>query len=168
MKKFFKAIFILILLGLVFFKIFPRVGLYTFIFDRGSYERIDSVPDEIISDLDQLTPKTKEVAEKFLYACQVQGLDVRITETYRSQERQDWLYDQGRSRDGNIVTWTRHSRHTDRYAFDICKAGPDPYGDEEFFRSCAEIGRDLGLNAGYFWTGYQDMAHFQLDTWWNH
>ncbi|MDO5028893.1 MAG: M15 family metallopeptidase [Bacillota bacterium] len=162
-----KGPILIVLLLILVLKVFPRLGLYTYLFDRGSYEALSLGPSEPVADLDQLTPRTKDLAEKFLYQCKTQGLEVKIVETYRPQERQNWLYSQGRTRDGAIVTWTRNSRHSSRYAFDICKSGPDPYGDTDFFRKCAEIGSDLGLNCGYFWADNQDMGHYQYDTWWN-
>lgn len=48
------------------------------------------------------------------------GVSIIITETYRSQARQDYLYSLGRTRPGKIVTWTTHSRHTSRRAADLC------------------------------------------------
>lgn len=120
-------------------------------------------PRRKIQDLDRLSPETRVKAQEFLRATRAQGLDVLITETYRTQERQDWLYAQGRTRPGPKVTWTKKSKHSQGLAFDIAKAGPDPYGDHDFFRRCAEIGRDLGLTPGYYWKK-QDKPHFQLDS----
>ena len=164
MKK--SIILFLILLFLVFI-VFPRVGLYAFLFDRGSYGYIDDIATEIITDLDELSPNTRELAIEFLNRCEENGLDVRITETYRTQARQDILYEQGRTIPGSIVTWTKNSKHTERRAFDIAKNNTDdPYGDLEFFRKCAEIGREVGLTPGYYFEGNQDMPHYELNAWW--
>lgn len=121
---------------------------------------------EKINDLEELDPQTQELAAAFLNRCREEGLPVVITETYRTQERQDELYAQGRSKPGPVVTWTRKSLHTERRAFDICKDGPDPYGDDEFFKRCADIGLELGLTPGYYFEENQDKPHFQLDKWW--
>jgi len=43
----------------------------------------------------------------------------RLVETYRSQARQNWLYAQGRTRPGAVVTWTRNSLHRLRIAADF-------------------------------------------------
>lgn len=130
-----------------------------------SYPEVDN-PYSIISDLDHLTPDTKELALEFLERCEAEGLPVKIVETYRTQERQDRLYAQGRNEDGNVVTWTENSMHTKRRAFDIAKQGSDPYGDLEFFERCAEIGTDIGLTAGHYWR-VKDSPHFQNYNWWN-
>lgn len=161
-----KGILFLIILLLIFI-VFPRVGLYEFLFDRGQYEDINSATTEIISDLEELSPKTRKLALEFLEKCEEEGLSVRITETYRTQARQDMLYEQGRTAPGPIVTWTRNSKHIQRRAFDICENNTDdPYGDLEFFRKCAEIGREVGLTPGYYFEEVQDMPHYELNKWW--
>ncbi|WP_353093007.1 M15 family metallopeptidase [Tissierella praeacuta] len=162
-----KSIILFLLLLLLLFVIFPRTGVYGFLFDRGKYGDIDESSTEIISDLDELSPKTRELAIKFLERCEEDGLSVRITETYRTQARQNMLYEQGRTISGLIVTWTKNSKHTKRRAFDICEDNTDePYGDLEFFRKCAEIGKEVGLTAGYYFKRYQDMPHYELNRWW--
>ena len=122
---------------------------------------------ETIRDLDELNKSTKAKCEEFLARCESEGLSVIVTETYRTQARQDYLYAQGRTRDGIVVTQTKSSVHTERKAFDIAKnITGEEYDDDQFFKRCAEIGREVGLNAGYFWEGFQDKAHFQNDDWW--
>ena len=157
--------FVLILFSIIFV-IFPKLGVYAYFFDRGDYDESLKDSTEQIREISELTPHTQKLCKEFLNRCENAGLPVIITETYRSQKRQDELFKQGRETDGPVVTWTKNSRHTKRRAFDIAKRGPDPYGDEEFFRKCAEIGKEVGLNPGYFWDDYQDKPHFQFDAWW--
>lgn len=160
------VILFIIILWLVF-ALFPKIGLYAFLFDKGDYTYSNDSTTEIISDLDELSPKTRELAIEFLERCEEEGLSVRITETYRSQSRQDMLYEQGRTTPGLVVTWTRNSKHSERRAFDICEDNTDdPYGDEEFFEKCAEIGKEVGLTPGYYFEGHQDMPHYELNRWW--
>lgn len=162
-----KSIILFLLLLLLLFVIFPRTGVYAFLFDRGNYGYINESSTEIISDLDELSPRTRELAIKFLEKCEEKGLSVRITETYRTQARQEMLYKQGRTTSGLVVTWAKNSKHTKRRAFDICENNTDdPYGDLEFFRKCAEIGKEVGLTPGYYFERYQDMPHYELNRWW--
>lgn len=42
-----------------------------------------------------------------------------LFEGYRSQERQNYLYSLGRTREGRKVTWTLKSNHTGRMAGDV-------------------------------------------------
>lgn len=115
-------------------------------------------------DLNELLPEVKKGAELFLEECKKQGLNVLVTETYRSQARQDWLYEQGRTRAGKKVTWTKKSKHTSRRAFDICKnvRGKEYDNSDGFFKRCADIAVSIGFTAGYYWDK-QDMPHIQLD-----
>ena len=98
-------------------------------------------------DISELTPLAQKACNLFLSCCAEKGLKVCITETYRSQDRQNWLYTQGRTRSGNIVTWTKNSRHTSRRAWDICQdiKGRE-YSDSTFFASCGDIAKKLNID----------------------
>ena len=103
-------------------------------------------------DISALTKKAQIACSLFLEECRRQGLNVLITETYRSQARQDYLYAQGRTRSGNKVTWTRNSRHTSGRAWDICKnVKGNEYSDSSFFKSCGEVAKSLGIIWGGDW-----------------
>lgn len=157
---------VVLILFLIIFLLLPKLGVYAYFFDRGDYDESLKDSTEQIREISELTPHTQKLCKEFLNRCENAGLPVIITETYRSQKRQDELFKQGRETDGPVVTWTKNSRHTKRRAFDIAKRGPDPYGDEEFFRKCAEIGKEVGLNPGYFWDDYQDKPHYEWNAWW--
>lgn len=118
-----------------------------------------------VRDINELDAETKRLCVLFVKICRAMGLPVLITETYRSQARQDYLFEQGRSRPGKMVTWTRRSFHTTRRAFDFCRnvRGREYDDSDNFFRKCAEVAKFLGLNAGYFWKDHQDKPHCQLD-----
>ena len=97
-------------------------------------------------DISQLTLNAQKACNMFIAECEAQGLKVLITETYRSQERQNYLYAQGRTRKGNIVTWTKNSRHTSRRAWDICQnIKGQEYTNTIFFKQCGEIAKSLGI-----------------------
>ena len=118
-------------------------------------------------DLNQLSAQAQKACALFLEECKNQGLNVLITETYRSQERQNWLYEQGRNRSGPIVTWTKNSRHTSRRAWDICKNEKgQEYSDKAFFKKCAEIAALLGITWGGDWKSTPDTPHFEIDQAW--
>mgnify|MGYP000123790209 CR=1 FL=1 len=57
---------------------------------------------------------------EWLRRCNARGVAILIYETYRSPERQDTLYAQGRTSEGPIVTNARagESKHQDRVAID--------------------------------------------------
>jgi len=57
--------------------------------------------------LEDLHPDLGPLAIKFLTQCELFGVDVVITCTYRSHAEQAELYAQGRTKPGKIVTWAR-------------------------------------------------------------
>ena len=117
-------------------------------------------------DINELTPATQQACKLFLERCAEKGLKVRITETYRSQERQNYLYEQGRTRPGNKVTWTKNSRHTSRRAWDICQnVKGKEYADSGFFKACGQIAKELGITWGGTWK-QADTPHFEIGRGW--
>ncbi len=119
-------------------------------------------------DISELTKKAQKACNLFLAECKRQGLNVLITETYRSQERQNYLYSQGRTRPGNKVTWTKSSRHTSRRAWDICKnVKGQEYSDSAFFKQCGEVAKKYGITWGGTWK-IPDTPHFEISEDWEY
>lgn len=117
-------------------------------------------------EIDELKPVAQKACRLFLAECEKEGLDVCITETYRSQARQNYLYEQGRSRAGKIVTWVRISRHTSGLAWDICKnVRGQEYSDASFFAKCGAIAKKLGITWGGTWKT-PDKPHFEVTKNW--
>lgn len=116
-------------------------------------------------NIDHLRPDVATNCRVFLDLCAAQGLKVLITNTVRDDEYQAYLYAQGRTRPGSIVTNAKKpSFHSDKagLAFDICKnVKGQEYSDTEFFRACAQIGKAMGFEWGGDWKGFVDMPHFQ-------
>lgn len=118
-------------------------------------------------DISELSPLAQKAINLFLAECGKQGLNVLVTETYRPQERQNYLYEQGRTRPGSIVTSTKSSIHTKRNAWDICKnVKGQEYSDDLFFKKCGAIAKGLGIEWGGTWTSFVDKPHFQINTSW--
>lgn len=120
---------------------------------------------EICKDLNELHPKVKELALKFLEECKKQGLNIGISETYRTVERQDYLYAQGRTRSGNIVTQSKgsdmQSYHQWRLAFDMFNNVKGQEYSTAVLEKAGAIGQKLGLEWGGNWRGFSDSPHFQ-------
>ena len=115
-------------------------------------------------DINELTPLAQRACRLFMEICRKNGLDIFITETYRSQKRQNELWEQGRSKPGKIVTWTMHSRHTDRRAWDIACNGSNLY-DRATLKKAGRIAEKLGITWGGTWVT-PDMPHFEItDSW---
>lgn len=118
-------------------------------------------------DIKELSPLAQEACNLFLEECRKQGLNILITETYRPQTRQDYLYQQGRTRPGKVVTWTHDSRHTSRRAWDICKnVKSQEYSDGNFFKKAGAIAKKLGITWGGTWVDSPDTPHFEINNNW--
>ncbi|MBE7015564.1 MAG: M15 family metallopeptidase [Ruminococcaceae bacterium] len=119
-----------------------------------------------LRDINLLKKNAKVACEMFLAECRKRGLPVLVTETLRTKERQNELYAQGRTKPGNIVTWTKNSRHMTGLAWDICKNKKgEEYSDLNFFEKCGEVAKELGITWGGTWKN-KDMPHFEVtDDW---
>ncbi|MGI6584868.1 MAG: M15 family metallopeptidase [Lutisporaceae bacterium] len=54
--------------------------------------------------IEDLHPVVREICRKHIEACRKRGVEIIVTSTLRDSEYQEYLYSQGRSRPGNIVT----------------------------------------------------------------
>lgn len=102
------------------------------------------------------------------------NIDIRITQGYRTNKQQDALYDQGRSRAGEIVTNARggESMHNYGLAFDFVQmVDGDISYDLEYdgnnsgksdWREVAAVGKALGFEWGGDWKRFVDYPHFEM------
>lgn len=136
-------------------------------------------------DIKALSTVAQTACELFMSKCKEAGLNVLITETARSQERQNYLYCQGRtvsecvakgiSKDfatqycnpkARQVTWTLQSNHKSGHAWDICEniKGKE-YDNPSFFKKCGDIAKSLGITWGGTWK-QKDTPHFEVASTW--
>jgi len=115
--------------------------------------------------LEDLHPKVKALAERFIASCAKQNIDVIITSTYRDAESQNALYAQGRTTPGSKVTNAKggQSFHNWKVAFDFVPVvnGKAQWADTALFTKCGEIGESLGLEWAGRWVKFKELAHFQ-------
>lgn len=118
-------------------------------------------------DLSELA-KVAETACRLLFQeCYKAGINnIFITETYRSPERQKYLYTQGRTRPGQIVTWTLNSNHASRLAWDIAVGPPKALYDVSTLNKVGAIARKLGITWGGYWLKNIDRPHFEVKSNW--
>lgn len=115
--------------------------------------------------LADLRPDVRNNVETLLELCKAQGLDVLVTQTLRDDEYQAYLYEQGRSRPGAIVTNSRTTTfHGKGLAVDFCenRKGHE-YDDAGFFRNVAVIAKAIGFSWGGDWKTFIDRPHLQWD-----
>ena len=100
--------------------------------------------------------------------CRAAGLRVLVTNTVRDAEYQAYLYAQGRTRPGSIVTNSRTPTfHSDKagLAFDFCKnVKGQEYSDPAFFEQAAAMAKEMGFSWGGDWRTFVDRPHIQWDA----
>lgn len=74
---------------------------------------------EISSDINSLSPSFRKKFDPWRKEVISKYPNAKVFEARRSQERQNWLYAQGRTRPWKIVTRTKTSNHKDWNAVDI-------------------------------------------------
>ena len=93
------------------------------------------------------------------------GIDLIVTSTLRDAEYQAYLYAQGRTRPGNIVTNAKYiGPHGFGLAFDVVPIvnGMAIWNNNSFWKIIGEEGKKLGLEWGGDWKSIIDKPHFQL------
>lgn len=119
-------------------------------------------------DIALLRDDVAENCRKWLDKCAAAGLNVLITNTVRDREYQEYLYAQGRTRAGSIVTNGKvPTFHADTagLAFDFCKnVKGHEYDDNAFFHKAAAIAKGMGFSWGGDWKSFPDMPHIQWDN----
>lgn len=117
------------------------------------------------SKRDQLIAQAEEV-----------GIEILITDGFRSVEEQNDIHAQGRTRGGNVVTYAEggESYHNYGLAIDFALRLPDGSvvwdiqrdgngnGRPDWFE-VADIGKELGFEWGGDWVRFKDYPHLQLD-----
>ena len=110
-----------------------------------------------IKTTDALDPELRTRLERVIARMKNEyGNDVTVVETARSQERQDALYEQGRTRPGAVVTWTRDSAHTRGDAVDVLVDGA--WDNAAGFARLQRIAKEEGLRT----LGVRDPGHLEL------
>ncbi len=129
-------------------------------------------PSVVNRDPALLAPRFREAVAAALAECQhaPTKLDAVVYEGLRSTERQAWLYAEGRTRPGKIVTNARTSLtswHGYGLAVDVVHRtgywapfGSDKKANEQWFQSVAEIFKHHGCQWGGDWTK-PDTPHMQ-------
>lgn len=122
-----------------------------------------------------LHPDVAEKRDQLIEKAKAQGIDVVITDGFRSFEEQDELYARGRTTEGQIVTYSKGGESYHNYGLAIDFAlrvdNGDIIWDMEYdgngngksdWMEVAEIGKKLGFEWGGDWQGFKDYPHFQL------
>jgi len=122
-------------------------------------------------NIDDLHPAVARGCREWLRRMAQAGfMSVGISATFRDNIHQDWLFAQGRTRPGNIVTNARggQSIHNFRLAFDFFRningqAFADRTPEERrFWDTGGRIWREMGGVWGGDWQGFVDRPHCEF------
>lgn len=125
---------------------------------------------------DSLHPVVEERADELVRRAAAKGIDVIITDGFRTIEEQDELYAQGRTKPGRIVTTVKggESYHNYGLAVDFAirlpsgkviwdlKYDGNKNGKADWFEIVA-IAKELGFTWGGDWEDFKDFPHLQMD-----
>jgi peptidoglycan L-alanyl-D-glutamate endopeptidase CwlK len=118
-----------------------------------------------VRDINLLHPELKVKAEKLIEIAKGRGINIIITQTWRTKEEQDALYAQGRTTPGNIVTNVKYpnSLHCWGVAFDVAvMLNGEVSWTAAHYDQVGILGESLGLEWGGRWSSFPDKPHFQL------
>ena len=122
-------------------------------------------------DINILHPMLRKKIAELTKRCLEEGLKIGISETWRSVEEQNRLYEQGRTRPGKIVTNAKGSSYSSITSgispliSTGTTAGEPMTTATPFFTKVGSLGRALGLEWGGDWSDPVDKPHFQLPDW---
>jgi peptidoglycan L-alanyl-D-glutamate endopeptidase CwlK len=114
--------------------------------------------------IEDLHPVVQELCRKHIEACRNRGVKVLVTNTLRDLEYQQYLYSQGRTRSGKIVTnmWLI-GPHGFGLAYDVAPVVEKKavWNNDRLWRIIGEEGKKLGLTWGGDWKSIVDKPHFE-------
>lgn len=114
-----------------------------------------SSTDAVITSLAALDPELQDKLARVMARMQQEtGKTVTVNETFRTQDRQNMLYAQGRQTPGDVVTWTQNSKHTQGRAVDVMIEG----GNAQLYQTLQRIANEEGLHT----LGAIDPGHLEL------
>lgn len=121
-----------------------------------------------------LHPIIEKKRDELIQLASAAGIDIIITDGFRSRDEQDRLHAQGRSSPGNIVTQVQGggSYHNYGLAIDFALRDGDGVvwdierdangnGESDWFEVAA-IGKELGFSWGGDWQRFKDYPHFEM------
>lgn len=125
-----------------------------------------------ISSLDDLRIDMRGLVIQWREALAQMGIAIRVLETRRSPERQEWLFASGRTRPGPIVTHVSghnpRARHVaepgQATALDFCFAGADPWHGP--WELCGQAWEHIAAQQHGVWGGrwtFKDLGHIEIN-----
>jgi peptidoglycan L-alanyl-D-glutamate endopeptidase CwlK len=117
--------------------------------------------------IDKLHPSIQPMAYKLLDAAWEQKIPLVVTQSLRTLEEQQALYDQGRTKPGDIVTKAKPgtSWHNYGLAFDVAvldeNGQPAWPENAKLWKQIGDLGKSVGLAWGGDFVTINDRPHFE-------
>lgn len=127
-----------------------------------------SLYDQNLAKIAELLPNCQERVKRWMKEAFDLGWEFKISEAYRTQERQNELYKIGRREiKGEVpVTYTRSSNHTKRIAIDVYPATPaeavKPKAREARLVELDQLGVFYGVFRPPETRAFGDMVHYEV------
>jgi peptidoglycan L-alanyl-D-glutamate endopeptidase CwlK len=114
--------------------------------------------------MNSLRPDVAGNAKLWLAECRREGLDVELSNTLRDDEYQAYLYAQGRTRPGKILTYGKKTTfHGAGLAIDFYSRSTG-YSHHDFFVQCGAIAKRYGFSWAGDWKSMVEYCHVQWDN----
>lgn len=123
-----------------------------------------------------LHPVVNGYKNELVAKAEAKGIDIIITEGHRSAEKQNSLYEKGRSKEGSIVTNAKAGESYHNYGLAIDFALKDNHGQvswdmnmdqnkngESDWMEVVSIAKDMGFEWGGDWSNFKDYPHLQMN-----
>lgn len=164
--KTFRTVFSLLLLFII--------GAFLFIWIEREIEKRNERAERPLPT--GLHPIVESKRDQLIVQAEEAGINILITDDFRSVEEQNEIHAQGRSRGGNVVTYAEggESYHNYGLAIDFALRLPDgsvvwdierdgnENGRSDWFE-VADIAKELGFEWGGDWQRFKDYPHLQMD-----
>ncbi len=118
-----------------------------------------------VQRIKELHPSIQPFVIQFINESEKQGIQLRVTDGYRTYAEQTKLYNQGRTTPGNVVTNAKagYSLHNFGLAVDVVPMvdGKPNYNTDKW-PSIASIGKAIGFTWGGDFKSIKDKPHFEM------
>lgn len=149
------------------------LGGFLFIWIQREMEFREELADRALPD--SVHPVVAKKSRELVAAASEIDIDIVITDSFRSFDKQNSLHQQGRNTEGNIVTYAEggESYHNYGLAIDFALKLDDgsvvwdierdnnDNGRSDWFE-VADIGKDLGFDWGGDWNSFKDYPHLEM------
>jgi len=153
-----------IILSTILYFVYPEA---TYKIIRNSAIKLSKtiVPSEKYNNKYGIHPYLLHKVDFIIREANQKGINLRVVSGFRSLEKQQILYDQGRITKGSIVTYAPPglSYHNHGWAVDVCEyKNGKLYWESKQWKEIGKIGKENGLVWGGDWTRFVDKPHLQL------